>query len=376
MRRRYSSVVSDSDSPLDGFEPETPRHGRNRRRMSTGAKVLIGALTILLVLGGAAFGTFWWMQRSLSENVESLGDPFEELTDRPTSASELGDDADTSDSDLPMNILVLGSDSRISAGDPSQWEAGAQRTDTIMLVHIPADQENVFVMSIPRDSWVDIPGYGQGKINAAFSYGGPSLMIETVENLTGVYIDHFVVTDFESFEAITDAIGGVEITLTEDFTYEGETIEAGQHRLMTGEQALRWVRERKTLARGDFDRVQRQQAWMRAMVARVRNEGILNNPIETQQLMEAITSSISADDGLTSDVMTQLLGLGRNLGSNDIVFFTAPFTGTGTSEDGQSIVVLNYAVLDGLMAAWNADTLSTYIPEHEADLDMLPAVVD
>lgn len=358
----YYSIVS---------KPSAPRHhtGTSHR----GRTVLVSVLAVLAVGAVAVFGGLWWMQRSLSQNIESIGDPFASLTERPEDPLAEGDEGGAS---LPMNVLVLGSDSRVSAGDPSQWEAGAQRTDTMMLVHIPEDQQNVFVMSIPRDSWVEIPGHGSAKINAAFAYGGPALTIETVENLTGVRIDHFVMTDFESFKDITDAIGGVEITLKDDFTYDGVTIPAGQHRHMNGDQALRWVRERKSLTRGDFDRVQRQQAWVRAMVAKVRNEGILNNPVETQQLLEVITNSISADEGLTSGVITDMLGLARDLGSNDIVFFTAPFTGTGRSPDGQSIVELDEAALADLMVAWNADTLSEYIPAHAEELDMLPAVVD
>ena len=83
----------------------------------------------------------------------------------------------------------------------------------MMLVHIPADRASVQVMSIPRDSWVAVPGHGDAKINAAYSWGGPTLMIQTVEQLTGVRIDHIALTDFNSFVGITDALGGVEITL-------------------------------------------------------------------------------------------------------------------------------------------------------------------
>jgi anionic cell wall polymer biosynthesis LytR-Cps2A-Psr (LCP) family protein len=84
-----------------------------------------------------------------------------------------------------LNILSLGSDRRISFGDPSQWQAGAQRMDSIMLVHIPATREELYVMSFPRDRWVPIPGHGEAELNAAFSYGGPTLLVQTMEGLTG-----------------------------------------------------------------------------------------------------------------------------------------------------------------------------------------------
>src|SRR5699024_10937807 len=112
------------------------------------------------------------------------------LTERPTRPA-----TDNEDEDEEVNVLVLGTDCRISAGDPSQWQAGAQRTDAMMLVQLSADREAVTVMSIPRDSWVEISGHGYNKVNAAFSFGGPALTVATVENLTGVLIDHFAVAD-------------------------------------------------------------------------------------------------------------------------------------------------------------------------------------
>ena len=142
--------------------------------------VLLITLAIIVVLGGAAVASLSVAERWLSKNVETIGDPFQGLDTRP----DLTGDTEPEGGKSPMNLLLLGSDSRISAGDPSQWKAGAQRTDAIMLVHLPADRQTAQVVSIPRDSWVPIPGHGEAKINAAFSYGGPSLMIQTVEHAT------------------------------------------------------------------------------------------------------------------------------------------------------------------------------------------------
>lgn len=372
-------MPSDNPSGLDLFDapqPEEPQEQRARRRrgMSTGSKVLIGVLALVLIVAGGGVGAYYWMKSTFQDNIESLGDPFVGLENRPEvtvpSTEELNDATAT-------NFLVLGSDSRISAGDPTQWEYGAQRTDTIMLVHVPADQKNVFVMSIPRDSWVDVPGHGMAKINAAYSWGGPTLCIETVEQLTGVRIDHFAITDFESFKNITDVLGGVEISLKTDFTHDGVTVPAGSHRYLTGDQALRWVRERKSLPNGDFDRMQRQQAWVRAMVAKVRTSGTLNNPIETAKLTNAITKSIAADEGLDVDLLLSMSGLVKDLGSNDIVFFTMPNTGPGRSPDGkQSIIGVNQPELDSLMQAWREDDLGAYLAAHEGEISTLPAVTN
>lgn len=319
-------------------------------------------------------GGVWGVQQWLSGRVEKIDDPFAALPTRPAAPTPA---ATAESGDTPMNLLLLGSDSRISAGDPDQWEYGAQRTDTIMLVHLPADGQAAFVMSIPRDSWVDIPGHGQGKINAAFAYGGPSLMIQTIEQLTDVRIDHFAVADFESFQAITDALGGVRITLDQDLVVGDTVVPAGKQQLLTGEQALRWVRERKTLARGDFDRVQRQQAWIRAMVARMRNEGTLSNPLKSVPFLTAVGDSVATDEGLDDGVMADLQSRVQDLGSTDITFFTVPTEGTGRSPDGtQSIVVLDDPALAELMAAVNSDTVGEHLAAHGDAVDLLPPVVD
>lgn len=348
------------------------------RRVS---RPLVVALVILLALAGSGVGAVWWLQRSLVGNIESLGDPFSDVGPSGGGAAAPGAAADPTTpadaaADGAMDLLVLGSDSRISAGDPSQWEVGAQRTDTIMLVHVPADRQGVVVTSIPRDSWVDIPGHGQGKINAAFSYGGPALTIETVTALTGVEIDHVVTTDLESFETITDALGGVQLTLQEDLVVGDTVVPAGKHRLLTGEQALAFVRERKNLPRGDLDRVQRQQAWVRAMVAKVRNDGTLRNPLSAHRLLDTVTSSIAADDGFDAGVVDDLRSLATDLGSNDIVFLTAPTLGTGTSPDGQSIVELDRPALETLMASVRDDTVVEHVASNPDAYDLLPAVVE
>ncbi|NMR20538.1 LCP family protein [Cellulomonas fimi] len=331
-------------------------------------------MSLVAVLGLGGIVAVWAVQQRLVGNVESLGDPFDAIPTRPPAAAPAPGAEGVTNGAVPLNLLVVGSDSRISAGDPSQWKAGAQRTDAIMLIHLPADRRGAYAMSIPRDSWVDVPGRGKAKINAAFSYGGPSLLIQTVEQLTNVRIDHFAVTDFESFQAITDQLGGVQITLKKDL-YSGSrlVLPAGEH-LMSGDQALAYVRDRKSLARGDFDRVQRQQAWMRAIFARMRNEQTLQNPVKSVPFLDAVSKSIAADDGLTRDVMTDLVDRAKGLGSSDIAFFTVPIAGTGRSADGQSIVNLAQPAFDELMAAVAADDVATYLEANPDDVDLLPPV--
>ena len=264
---------------------------------------------------------------------------------------------------------MLGSDSRISAGDPANWAYGAQRTDAIMLVHISGDRQSVQVMSIPRDSWVPIPGYGDAKINAAFSFGGPSLMIETVEQLTGVRIDHFAIADFESFAALTDDLGGVEITLPNGMDSRGVTLDPGTYTL-TGEQALVYVRERYSLTRGDFDRVQRQQNWMRAILRESFDDGALTNPILLTSLLGTAAGAMTVDDGFTMEEMTSLALSLRDIRPSDLTFLTVPTSGTGWSDDGQSIVNLDRTAFDALMVAVYDDAAADYV-ETNPELETL-----
>ncbi|MCL3862909.1 LCP family protein [Actinotalea sp. K2] len=363
--------MPDHVDDVDLFQ-DVPREERPRRRLRD-RWVLVTALSLIgvLVLGGLTAALV--LRNNLDRNVERIADPFESLPTRPPVASaEPGAASDRT----PMNILVVGTDSRISAGDPSQWERGGQRTDVMMLVHLPADRESAYAMSIPRDSWVDIPGHGQAKMNAAFSYGGPSLLIQTFEQLTNVRIDHFAVTDFESFTSITDSLGGVQLTLKNDLLARDRRtvlVPAGIQTL-DGEQALTYVRERKTLARGDFDRVQRQQAWMRAIFQKVLSEQTVQNPTRWVPFLDAVTSSVAVDEGLTMDVMQDLIGQVRNLRSADIGFFTVPIQGTGTSADGQSIVILDQPAFDDLMAAVAQDDLGTFLEQNPDAVDSLPSV--
>lgn len=365
-----SSDDVDALVPDEDDEALSPDDDGTVRRGGRGLKIgIFSVLAIVLVLVLATAGVGLWVRHSLSGNIETFADPFDSISTRAPEQQTTGDEK------AATNILVLGSDSRISAGDPSQWEAGAQRTDAIMLVQISGDEENVSVMSIPRDSWVDIPGHGQGKINAAYSYGGPSLTIETVENLTGVRIGHFVIAGFESFETLTDEIGGVAINLKSAQTLAGTEFGSGAQKL-NGAQALAYARERKTLANGDFDRVKRQQAWMRAIVAQVLNNGTLSNPTKLYSFLEAVTSTMAVDEDFTMDEMQSLaLGL-RGIHSNDIAFMTVPTSGTGTSSDGQSIVNLDADKDAPLFEAFADGDVTEFLEDNPDAVEILPATVN
>ena len=344
--------------------------GERSRRPGRGWRAaLLSVLAIFLVLTLATGGIALWVRHSLGSSLETFEDPFSGIPTRaPEQQVPEGQEAAT-------NILVLGTDSRTSAGDPSQWEAGAQRTDAIMIMQISGDNKDVSVMSIPRDSWVSIPGHGEGKINAAYSYGGPSLTIQTVENLTGIRISHFVIADFESFQNLTDELGGVTINLKEPQTLAGTEFPAGAQ-VLNGKQALAYTRERKSLPGGDFDRVKRQQAWMRAIVRQVLTSRTLSNPTSLYSFLKTATQTVAVDESFTIDEMQSLAFGLRGLRSNDISFMTAPNNGTGTSPDGQSIVELNPDADTPLFEAFATDTVEDYLAQHPDAVELLPATVN
>ena len=340
---------------------------RRRRRAWRIGLVSVLAVVLVLVLGVGALGL--WLRHSLGSKIETIDDPFAAISTRAPQQSVGANQKPAT------NILVLGSDSRISAGDPSQWEAGAQRTDAIMIVQVSGDRQEVSVVSIPRDTWVEVPGYGQAKINAAYSYGGPSLTIQTVEQLTGVRIDHFAIADFESFEALTDEIGGVVINLKTPQTLADTQFPAGAQRL-NGAQALAYTRERKSLPGGDFDRINRQQAWMRAIVSQVLHGGILTDPTKLYGFLSAVTQTMAVDEGFTIDEMQSLAIDLRGLRSRNINFLTIPTAGTGTSEDGQSIVVRDEAADTPLYTALATDTVQEYLETHPDAVPRLPGTAN
>ena len=344
--------------------------GSALRRPGRGWRIaLLSVLAIFLVLTLATGGLALWVRHSIASGMEFIADPFADIPTRaPQQKVAAGEEP-------AVNILVLGTDSRTSASDPSQWKEGAQRTDAIMIVQVSGDRKTVSVMSIPRDSWVEIPGHGQGKINAAYSYGGPSLTIHTVENLTGIHIDHFAVANFESFVALTDEIGGVRINLKTPQTLAGKELGAGAQ-VLDGQQALAYTRERSSLPNGDFDRVKRQQTWMRSIVSRVLTNGTLSSPTALYSFLKTASRTVAVDESFTLNQMQSLALETRHLHSNDIAFMTVPTAGTGTSTDGQSIVTLDADADTPLFKAFAEDRVSAYLTEHPDAVELLPATVN
>jgi LCP family protein required for cell wall assembly len=315
--------------------------------------IVVGVLALIVV---AVVGTYaFTLSRTFDDKTETIEEAFPDETTRPPVTEGTAGAA--------QNILLLGSDTRGEVDEDIDALRG-QRSDTIMVLHVPADRKHAYVMSIMRDSWVDIPGKGSAKVNAALSYGGVPLVVQTVEGLISARIDHVAIIDFEGFKGLTDALGGVEVDNPIPFSpkhLKGAFFPQGKVTL-SGEQALAFVRERYAFADGDFQRARNQQIYLKAVMGKLLSRDTLTDPAKISATVAAISPYLKVDKALDSGYVA---GLGlelRSLRTEDITFFTAPTAGTGTSPDGQSIVKLDFDELAVVQEAFRTDTLQNYTP--------------
>ncbi|WBL18569.1 LCP family glycopolymer transferase [Citricoccus sp. NR2] len=260
-----------------------------------------------------------------------------------------------------LNILLLGSDSRGDAENSD--EGGGERSDTMMLVHIPEDRESAYVMSIMRDLWVNIPGYGETKVNAALDYGGYPLVIDTVEELVGADIDHLAIVDFDGFRELTTALGGVEVENSIPFS-SGQSNPAfypeGTIRL-EGTDALRFVRERKAFLDGDYQRVKNQQLFLTAIIRQLLNADTLTDPQKVNDVVSMFTPFITVDESLDASTIVDYGISLRDLRANNIEMFTIPNAGPGTTSGGASVIWQDENVMPRLQEAFRNDDLGAFL---------------
>jgi LCP family protein required for cell wall assembly len=311
------------------------------------ALAAIGVFVLVLVGVSAVFLSS--VAQRFDQGTEKIVEAFPDPRERPPEPTGAAASA--------QNILLLGTDSR--ADLESIDDAAGQRSDTIMIVHIPADRLGVTVMSIMRDSWVDISGHGMAKVNAALAYGGVPLTVQTVESLIGTRIDHVAIFDFTGFIALTDAVGGVDIDNPmefESYHLRGTTFAQGRIHL-DGTHALAFARERYAFIDGDYTRVRNQQAFIAALLDKVLSSDTALNPGRVSSVLDAVTPYLKVDAGLTSGYVAGLAVELRGVHKADITFFTMPTLGTGRSEDGQSIVLLDRVKLAEVDAGFANDAL-------------------
>jgi LCP family protein required for cell wall assembly len=298
---------------------------RRRRRWTKGS-----ALGLAVLVMGAA-GAGWAVYAKLSSNITADEAAAAELAryerERPT---ELVRGA--------QNILLIGSDTRAGDGNSRYGrDLGSERSDTTILLHLAADRRSATAVSLPRDLMVDIPGCLQADgtrsepvfamFNHAFQVGGSACTIRTVEKLTDIRIDHHIVVDFSGFKDMVDAVDGVRVCLKEPIDDKAAELKlpAGEVTL-DGEQALGYVRARKSLGNGsDTERMERQQRFLGALADKVKSNGVLLNPVKLYPVLDAATSSLTTDPGLASlRSLYQLVRGLRHIPTGRMQFLTVP----------------------------------------------------
>jgi LCP family protein required for cell wall assembly len=303
---------------------------RRRRRL----RIVLIVVVVLALLGGGGALAATLYARDIDGDIARI-EAFDQVPEqaRPAKEQAAGD---------AMNFLVLGSDTR------NPETTGGSRSDTIIVLHLPADRSGAQLVSIPRDTWVHVPRSADGrhgdtnaKINAAFAWGGTPLMVQTVEDYTGVRIDHVVMVDFAGFKDIVDALGGVEIDVEQAFTSTHSLspgsvrkFEAGPQ-TMDGATALDYARERYAFKDGDFARIRHQQQVIKAILSKAATGGIMTNPARLNSFLRATADAVAVDDTLNIFGMAGDL---RHLRSDSLTFYTSPTAGTGTRGD-QSVVL-------------------------------------
>ncbi|WP_413757534.1 LCP family protein [Streptomyces sp. MMBL 11-3] len=267
--------------------------------------------TALSVAVLAAGGLGHALVTGLDSDIDRI-DPFKDMKNRPARGHG-------------MNVLLVGTDGRdrLSREEKEKYRLGGAPchcTDTVMIVHLSEDRKRASVVSLPRDSYAETPphtdrttGERHGghpvKLNAAYAEGGPQLTVRTVEKMTDVKIDHYLEVDFTSFMKTVDVLGGVRICTARPLrdTVTGLDLAAGTHELKGG-QALQYVRSRHIDGASDLGRMQRQQRFLAALIARATSSGVLLNPVRFRDVTQAVLGSVRADEGLGTD---ELIGLGR-----------------------------------------------------------------
>jgi len=339
----------------DGSDQPPTTHRRRRTR-----RVLLCSVVMLMSLLGLLAGAVFVVSERLAGQVHRYPNVFSNLEKdaRPPATRAL-------------TFLFVGTDS-LSEHPTTGSEAAAKgqipgggRSDVIMLAQVNADRRGATVVSIPRDGWVPVPGHGFNKINAAFAFGGPSLLVQTVESVTHIRVDHFGVIDFAGFQAMTDAVGGIDVNVARPTSFGALSFDAGLNHL-DGEHALAYVRQRHGLPRGDLDRVQRQQNALRALLSRVMSNGMLSDPLRTYELLNAITRSVSVDDTLTNSGLRTLAMDLRRVSGDDVTFMTAPVAGLGR-EGAQSVVYLDADRSAQLWRAFSSGTVRDYLTKYPGD---------
>ncbi len=308
MRRREtrvqeSSGIGKAAAARHGDAPGTPRHMRFRKH-PLWLKISAGAVSVLL-LAGVAFAAYWFIRLQMN------------ITKAPLNAGAQKTEGDTNDAKDRLQILILGSDTR--DGKNSKYgsaddSTGYGHSDVMMLLDISADNKRVSIISFPRDLLVDVPectdqtthkrypARSGEMINAAMAEAGIGCAVDTVNKVTGLEIDHFMMADFNAVKELSNTVGGVSVCIS-DAVYDpdsGLRLPKGTSQVK-GEQALSFLRTRHAFGDGsDLGRIQAQQGFLSSLARKVKDDGTLGNPQKLLTIADVITQNLTVDEGLAN----------------------------------------------------------------------------
>lgn len=339
---RHEDLVPDPVVVRGGIDAGIER--RQRKRLRTGRLAAVAAAVVTLAAAPAVLAR---------------------TTDAPLGIPFLGTQETDSVPSGPLNVLLLGVDNRQTPEDLG-------RADTIMVIHIPASHDKAYLVSIPKDTFVDIPGHGGAgtsmqKISTAHAYGGPALTSKVVSNLTGVRLDATAVVEYQGLAKVTDAVGGVEVCLPAQVrSIHTERVYPPGCSRFNGEQALDLLRQRFDLRYGDLDRISNGQEYLRGLLDRLTSGGVLGNPVRANEVLKAAGSAIRLDLG--SIGLTGAVGLARRIRPADVIgISTAQYTYTDAiiqTPEGVEGFDPTTPLTTGLFQALRDDTLDDWAAEH------------
>jgi LCP family protein required for cell wall assembly len=260
-------------------------------------------------------------------------------------------------------ILLVGSDP--GAGSPERstrigWRDDLVRSDLVMLLHLTSDHRALFVISLPADSIVDIPGVGPGTVSDAATAGGPRLVARTVEELTGTRLDRLAVLDLNAYREVVDVLGGVVVTVPRAVC----GLPTGPRRF-DGQAALDYIGLQPCMPRKDLDRVERQQSLVRALMRGAVDGGTITRPLALNRMLRSTARHLALEDDFSYPRMLGLLWSMRHLRTSNTTFLTVPVAAQPlATQDGTDYVLLDEAADGELWTALREDRLAEYVALH------------
>jgi LCP family protein required for cell wall assembly len=285
---RYGGAPRGPAAAPPGYYPGGPGPGRGRGgRRWLRPRRIFGVLAVLIALVLVASVAEYFNLNGRLHHSAVLVD----YSGRPVQGSG-------------TNWLIAGSDSRVGL-TPAEEHAlstgsdiGGSRSDTILVLHIPSGGGKPLLISLPRDSWVPIPGYGENKLNAAYSFGGPKLLAETVQNVTGLRIEHYMEVGFGGFVGVVNAVGGVRLCLQVPLHDPASGLNLNKGcQVLNGAQSLGYVRDRHNFAQQDLQREQDQRLFMKALLSKMTSAGVLLNPFSLIPAADGAAATLTVDSG-------------------------------------------------------------------------------